>query len=421
MFLIIIIPLNGEAEEVIRKGELLNVQRCAEIALIKHPGIIAAKNAVNVSENRVGQARANYYPVIDWVSSTSRTSVGPRETLGFRTGSAIFNSYSTGAALSQTIYDFGKTSSQVRIESFKYDSSLSDLEDITEQIILKVKQTYYGVLQARRNRAVAEEAVKQFGLHLRQAKGFFEVGTKPKFDVTKAEVDLSNAKLSLIKAENAVRLAVATLNNAMGVPGAAEYALEDNLSFAGYDITLAEALDRAQKNRPDMQSFAAKRRAAEMSLDLARTGYYPALTGNAGYNYAGNAFPIERGWNIGATLTVPLFSGFLTKHRVGEAKANLDVVRANEESLRQTIFLDVQQAYLSLREAEERIPAAELVVKQAEENFAIAGGRYEAGVGNPIEVTDAQVALSNAKTAHIQALYDFRVARAALDKAMGTR
>ncbi|MBI5039191.1 MAG: TolC family protein, partial [Nitrospirae bacterium] len=94
---------------------------------------------------------------------------------------------------------------------------------------------------------------------------------------------------------------------------------------------------------------------------------------------------------------------------------------ANEELLRQNVFLEVQQSFLNLKEAEERIPAAELTVKQAEENFEIANGRYTAGVGNPIEVTDAEVALSNARRDYIQALYDYKIAQASLGKAMGVR
>ncbi len=421
VFLLYVVPFKSEAEEVIRKGELLTLERCIETALVRHPSIVAAKSTANASESRTGQAKAGYYPSIDWTTSASRTSVGPRETLGFKTGSALFNSYSAGATLNQTIFDFGKTASQVRVGTFNHDSSLNDLENVAGQVILNVKQAYFGVLQAKRNRMVSEEAVGQFRLHLEQAKGFYEVGTKPKFDVTKAEVDLSNAKLNLIKAENAVRLAVANLNNAMGVPMAPEYMLEDTLSFQKYEITFENALARAYENRPDLKSTVARRQAAESSIELEKKGYFPVLTGTAGYNYAGNDFPLKRGWNIGATLTVPLFSGFLTKYRVDEAKANLDVLKANEESLRQVIFLEVQQAYLNLQEAEERIPTAELTVKQAEENFEIARGRYGAGVGNPIEVTDAEVALSNAKTAYIQALYDYKVAKATLEKAMGTR
>ncbi|PIY86589.1 MAG: TolC family protein [Nitrospirae bacterium CG_4_10_14_0_8_um_filter_41_23] len=419
--LLLIMPFKVRAEEIIKKGESLNLERCVEIALKIHPNIIAAKNTINANESRIGQSKANYYPQIDWTSSASRTSVGTRTSFGLKTSSVIFNSYSTSAALNQNIYDFGKTAAQVKIQRLNYDSSLSDVENTSEQIILNVKQTYYGVLQAKRSRDVSAETVKQFEQHLEQAKGFYEVGTKPKFDVTKAEVDLSNSKLNMIRAENAVRIAVASLNNAMGVPDAPGYEVEDNLSFKKYEMKFDDAVSKAYQNRPDLKSIIVKKQVAESSVELAKKGYFPVLTGTAGYDYAGNTFPLERGWNIGATFSFPVFNGFLTKYQVEEAKENLNVLRANEESLRQSVFLEVQQAYLNLKEAEDSIPTAELTVQQAQENFEIANGRYAAGVGNPIEVTDAEVLLSNAKLSYIQALYNYKVSQASLEKAMGIR
>ena len=412
LFFILVISSKSRAADIIKNGELLNLDRCIEIALTKHPNMIASANTVNVNQSRVGQAEANYYPQVTLTSGYKKLSGPPGDS---------FDQYSTGVSLNQNIYDFGKTPTQVKIQDLNLESSRSDLENVSEQIIFNVRQAYYKVLQARRNRDVSADTVKQFQLHLEQAKGFYEVGTRPKFDVTKAEVDLSNAKLNLIKAENALRISIVNLNNAIGIPDAQEYSVEDNLSFEGYNITFEDAIKRAYENRPDLKSIITKKDVAAGSIDLAKKGYYPALTGNASYNWSGEKFPLEDEWNIGASLSIPIFSGYLTTYQVEESRANLNALNADEELLRQNIFLDVQQAYLNLREAEERIPTAELTVKQAEENFGIAKGRYEAGVGNPVELTDAEVALVNAKTAYIQALYDYRTAQAILEKAMGTR
>lgn len=426
-FLMIAIPFKVNAEEIIKKGESLNLERCVEIALKMHPSIFGAKNTVNVSESRVGQAKSNYYPQINWSSSYSRistasgTSDSSSGTGSFGRANGSFDQYSTGFSLNQTIYDFGKTPTQVKIQKFNFDSSRSDLENITDQIIFTVKQAYYGVVQAKYNGIVAEDTVKQTQQHLEQAKGFFEAGTKPKFDVTKAKVDMSNAKLNLIRAENAFRIAVVTLNNAMGVPDAPEYILDEKFSFEKYEITFEDALSKAYQNRPDLQSIVTQRQASESSIELAKKGYYPVLTGNAAYSWNGETFPLDHGWNVGAALSFPLFSGFLTKYQVEEARANLNVLKANEESLRQTIFLEVQEAYLTLRAAEDAIPTAKLGVEQAQENLEIANGRYAAGVGNPIEVTDAEVGLANARTSYIQALYADKVAQASIEKAMGMR
>lgn len=410
----LIMPFKAGADEIIKKDEVLSLERCVEIALKKQPNIIAAMNTVDINQSRVGQAKANYYPQIDLSSGYSKSTTVPST-------SRSSDEYSSSVSLKQNIYDFGKTITRVEIQRLNLDSSRLDLENVSDQIVFNVKQAYYRVLQAKRNRDVAEEAVRQFEKHLEQAKGFYEVGTKPKFDVTKAEVDLSNAKLNLIKAESSLKITRVTLSNTMGVTGSPEYSLVDNLTFVRYDITLEDVLKRAYQQRADLASVIIKKKAAESSIDMSKKDYYPTLSGNAAYGRVGERFPLENSWNVGVTITFPVFSGFLTRYQVEEANANLNVLRANEESLRQVVFLDVQQAYLNLKDAEERIPTAELTVKQAEENLEIANGRYAAGVGNPIEVTDAEVSLSNAKTAYIQSLYDYKVARASIEKAMGIR
>jgi outer membrane protein TolC len=418
------------AGHIIQKDENLSLERCIEIALMNHPEISAARNTVDVGIARKGQAASGYYPQVDASAGYSRFRPATLETGG---GTAVgvggrvrtshsFDQYSTSVTARQMLFDFGKTSKQVAIETQNIESSRSDMANTEEQIILNVKQAYFGLLRAKKNKVVAEETVAQFEQHLAQAKAFYEVGTKPKFDVTKAEVDLSNARLNLITAENALRIARVVLNNAMGVPDAPAYTLEDILSFQKYDIALEDAVARAYESRPELKSVAAQKKAAEDRVALAKTGYFPFLTGNASWDWAGERFSADdSGWSTGVTLSIPIFSGFLTKQQVAEAKANLNVIAANEEALRQNVLFEVQQAYYNLTEAEERIGTAALTERQALENFEIATGRYAAGVGNPIEVTDAEVSLSNAKTGHIQALYDTKVARASLEKAMGVR
>jgi TolC family type I secretion outer membrane protein len=407
-----LLPAVAGAEEPIRKGEMLDLQRCIAIALSRHPAIQAAAGTLRAGESRIGQARSGYYPQLNGSAGYSRTN--PTTSAG-----QVYDSYSSNLSLSQNLYDFGKTATQVKIQELNRDSSRSDLDHIRTQVSFGIKQSYFGLLQAGRNRDVSREVAKQFQQHLDQARAFFEVGTKPKFDVTKAEVDLSNAKLNLIKAENAFRLARVALNNAMGLPEAPDYEVADQFSFQRVEIDLDETIRKAYDRRPDLKATAVKRKSLEQGIELARKGYYPSVTGNAGYGWGGGSFPLDQGWNVGAQLNVPLFNGFSTKYQVTEAQANLDVLAADEALLRQTIDQDVRQAWLNLQEAADRNAAAELIVRQAMENLELANGRYASGVGSPIEVTDALVAASNAKTAQISALYDYKLAQSSLEKAAG--
>ena len=403
---------------------LLTLSLCIETALKKNPNIIASGYTVDVNRSRVGEARSGYYPQLN--ASAAYTRINPVPIApGTPKPSRTFEQYSSSVTLNQNILDFGKTSSQVDISKYNFEASRSDLEATQDAVILNVKQAYYGVLQARRNRDVAADVIKQFQLHLDQAKGFYDVGTKARIDVIKAEVDLSNAKLSLINAENAFKIAWVTLKNAMGVPDAPEhtYTIEDKLSFQQYTITQEEAIARAFENRPDFKSIAAKRQAAEMNISLARSGYYPVLSGNASYNWAAEnkASPLEEGWSAGVVLTVPLFNGFLTSHQVAEAKSNLYILKANEEFLRQQIMFEVRQAYLNLQAAEASISTAGLAAEQAKENMDLANGRYAAGVGSPVEVSDAFATYATAQANHTGALSNYKIAQANIEKAMGAR
>jgi outer membrane protein len=227
--------------------------------------------------------------------------------------------------------------------------------------------------------------------------------------------------LSLIRAENALRIARVTLNNAIGIPDAPEYVLENDLLFEKHEPVYPDALQAAYESRPDLRSLILRESAARQSLDLAQAGHYPTVTGNANYGYGGKEFPLGEGWNFGGSLNFPIFSGFLVENQISEAKANIDVLAANVESRKQQIRLEVDQAFSNIREATSRIDTTELTVRQAKENLELAEGRYASGVGSPIEVTDALLALSNARTSYIASLVDYRNALAALERATGAK
>ncbi len=419
VLILLAFPVIVFADDLVQKGAVLTLDRCIEIALQTHPDILAAKSLTDVNKLKVAESKSTYFPQIGASGGYNKTSPAP--VTGASSAGGSTDTYSGSITLKQDIYTFGKNTAQVRVKRLNLDASISDLETVVQQVIYNVKQSYYGLLQAMRNRDIAVESVKQYELHLEQAKGFFEVGMKSKYDVTKAEVDLSNARLKYIKAENAIKIAVSKLNNAMGVTEAPVYTIEDILSFVRYDTTIEEAMSKALENRPDIKSMATKRKAMESSIELSRKGYYPAITGAAAYSWSGTGFPLENTWSAGVTVSVPIFNGFSTKNLVEEAKADLNISKANEESLRQSVTLEVQQSYFSLKEAEEMIPVAELAAQQALENLEIANGRYSEGVGSIIEVTDAQTTYTGAKIAYNEALYDYKIATANLEKAMGIR
>jgi len=419
MLLILLFLISGKilwAADMIHKDDILTLQQCIHIALKNHPAINAASGTIRQQESKIGQARAGYYPQITFESDYSR--VGPAPT---SLRSDPYNYYSNTMNLNQTLFDFGKTSTSVDIQHLSKQSVEADFWNVNASIILAVKEAYYSFLKAKMSETVAVETVNQFQQHYDVARAFFETGKSSKIDVTSAEVNLSNARIQLISAQNALRIARANLNKAMGVVSVPEYDVQEEFHLGESEISFDSALEQAYKNRPDILSTSLKKDALQKSIDLTKKGYLPVLSGNAAYGYAGDDSSMDKSWNLGVALTFPLFTGLSTKYAVEEARANLDIASANEESLKQNVYLEVQSAWLNRREAFERIAAGRIIVRQAEETLELARGRYATGVGSSIEITDAMIKLNNAKMTYITSLSDFSIAQARLEKAIGVK
>lgn len=418
---LMILPLYAQ-EAAIKEGESLNLDRCVEIALKIHPTIEGSLYAIKAREAQLGQARANYFPKLDTSAGYLRNfeinnTLDPYSVLVMEQ----YNNSTANATLYQRIYDFGRTPTNVDIKKLNLDSSRFDFSSNATTVTNNVKNSYYGVLKTQRARNVTIETVNQFKQHLDQAKAMFYAGTKPKYDVIKAEVDLSNAQLNLISAENDLKIAWVTLNNAMGIDSVAEYKIEDNLAFAKYELTMEDALQKAYQNRPDLKSLVAQQESAQKSVELAKKEYYPLLTGNAQYNAGGSQYPLGQGWQAGVNMSVNIFDGFSTTNKVAEAMANKRIIDAKINAMKLQIMLDVKQAFLNLIKAVETISATEVQVMQATETLELANLRYTSGLADPLEVTDATVSYSNARLSNISALYDYKVSQANLEKAMGNK
>ncbi|OPY01113.1 MAG: outer membrane channel protein [Syntrophorhabdus sp. PtaB.Bin047] len=409
-------------EAPIRPGEPLNLERAIDIGLKMNPAIMGYQYSMKAREAQLGQARAGYFPKVDGSAGFTR-NFEVNNTRDPYYGALLdqYNQNVANVSLKQMIFDFWRTPTSVNIGRLNVESSRRDVDNSMNTVANTVKSSYYGVLKAKRSRDVNLEVVGQYAKHFRVAVVFFEAGKKPKYDVTKAELDLSNAKLNLIGAENDLKVAWVNLNNAMGIDGDAEYAIHDNLDFDRYEIALEDALKAAFETRPDLKSLEAQRESAEKAVARAKQEYYPQLNGNAQYNFAGSQYPLGQGWYAGVALSVNLFDGLSTTNKVAEAQANKQSVDAKISAMKLQITLDVKQAWLALIKARQTIETTNVQIRQATENLEIANLRYDAGLATPLEVTDATVTYSQAKLANISALFDYKVARANMEKAMGSR
>jgi len=407
---------------VIAEGERLSLERCIEIAIANQPAIHQQHHTLDMNEAALGMARSDYYPQLDLTAGLRRYNrvsqfgdpYTPLSQYGYRWSE-------NNLTLKQKLYDFGKRESVVAAARLQVDAARADRDNQIAATVNSVKTAYYQVLRSLRTREVAEEAVDQYRRQLDQARLFFEAGKKPRFDVTQGEVNLGNARIDLIGAENDLAYARVVLSAAMGYEGSASYEIEDRLVDAPFSIGEEEAVDYALKHRQDMKSLLAQKEAAQKAVETARKDYYPSLDASAGYDVSGSQAPLSQGWNAGVSLSWNLFKGMATSKGVEKALANQRIVEARVAGLRLTIRQEVRKGLLDMKKARETIVNAEIQVRQASENLELANLRYRTGLGTPLDVTNATVAYSNAKLTRIAAQYNQVIARANVEKAMGNR
>lgn len=414
----------GEAVPSRAIPEVLTLERAVDLAVSNHPSLRVASGTQAVNEALVGQAQAGLYPQVQAQSGYQRGTANatrsftgnplPRNTTG-----NTFGFYQNSVTLNQLLYDFGAIKSQVDTAKYNLQAANSDAETTLQTVVVNVQQAYFSLQQAQGLVTVSEEALLQFQKHLDLAKGRFKAGVAPKIDMTTAEVDLSNARLNLITARNNARVARVTLNNAMGLKTSDAYRVEEPTSTLHDQIVLEEAVELAMRLRPEMISQLAQEQAAEASIKAAQGNFFPTVTSSANYSYSATDFPLVYNWNVTGTVNVPIFSGFLTKQQVAQARASLLKTKAGGDVLRQNILLEVNQAFLNLEAASERLQVTAVTVTLAKERLALVEGRYRAGLSNAIEVTDAEVALVNAQVNDVVGMSNFQAAKAQLDRATG--
>lgn len=394
------------------KPSVYSLNECIEIALKKNPELLASKEQVSKSLFKIGEARSGYLPEIDLSFGYQRSYQEAR------IGEEYSKNYSGQISLSQTIFDFGKTITKVDIQKELYKATASQDSETVLDIIYNVKSAYFNLLKAKKQRETAEEVLKQAQKHLDLAKGFYEVGLKPKIEVTKAEVELSNAKLNLITAEKSVKQALLNLKVAMGIVLMPDFEIKEE-EYAIRKLDEKESIDMAFERNPQLQAVRFNKQASLYSEDFVKKEYLPTLIGTGRYGYTGEDFPLNKGWSLLFQVNFPIFSGWSTTYKLKQARADTAYYQYKEESLKQQISSHIKNLFVQLKEASQRVETLKIALKQAKENLDLAMGRYEVGVGSSIEVVDAIVLYEQTNTQYWQAIYDYNVTYAEIEKTTG--
>lgn len=394
----------------------LTLDEALATALKNHPQITEARENLNGAEARAGQAMSNYYPQIslaaDWNKGRSFLTALESIRLTEVNTAALY--------LKQTIYDFGRTAGAVEAARSNREAADKALAVTRQELALRIRTAFYQLLVADKQAIAVMETVKAREEVFRQAQEFFSQGIRAKVDVARAEANLFSARTKLIRAENNKMIARVELANAMGIASLEDRSLAEPAQVAAALPERSQALQDAVKSRSELHQLAALKSAADSSLKTAKGSYLPVLSGTASAGYADRDFPPTGNvWAVGMNLTIPLFSGFSSVEQVREATANSKAIEARQNNLKLQIGKEVESAWLGVNEAAARMASTEKEVAAANESRALAEGRYQEGVGSIIEVTDAQSQALEARTANIQASYDYYTAMAFLDHATG--
>ena len=423
------------ADVPIEPGSELRLQRAIELALRYHPARLAAQSEASAAGERIGEARASLLPQVFGAAEYLRATdngIGDTAYLGVlglprapskgRTSNAAdtFDNYLMGVSAYQYLFDFGRTRGLIDQRRAEADMARARLKFVDLDLVFRVTQRYYALLAAKQKVKVFEKAVAQRAEHLHEAEVKAEAGLKPEIDTYTAKAELARAKLHLVDAQNEVATAKVALDNAMGLgPSAPEYHQADVLTYEQITEPLDAYLQDAFRQRADLKMLEDEARAAGARIAEFKSDYLPSVGATAGFSTRGQDIPATNNFDVGVLVSWPIFNGFLTDHEVAEAKLHQDAIGHSIQDLRQRIFLQVKSGYLDWQASLQRIHRAEQTVAASRGELDLAEKRYETGLGNIIELTDAQRRFTEDEAGYINALADFSIAKAALERDAG--
>ena len=397
----------------------INLDKAIEMALKTNPTVKISEAESSVAKAQKDEAKASRWLSIDYTHKTARGGYYDPDPSSSQY--APRNSHTNGFTASIPLYTGGKLSGTIEQAVQNYKSSEYGVDESYQAVKLSATNGYYGVLQAIDTVKLSKDSVERLSAHLQNVQAQYDVGVVAKVDVLRSQVELADAEQTLIKAQNAYDLAVADLNNIIGLPHGTDLKVTESLQYNKYDNPMENCINFALANRPELFQAEAGIEAAKAAVKVAKSGYMPQVAASASNDWSSTSWPGDdnQNWGVGVSVSMNVFDSGVTAAKVNASEASLYKAEETYRQTKDSVQLDVRNNYLSLREAEKRIATSKVAVDSAEEDYRISQLRYQAGVGTNIDVMDAQVALTQAKNNYVQALYDYNTSSAALAKSMG--
>ena len=417
-------------------GDPLTLREAIALALRFHPARLAALSEAAAVHERIGEAESGYLPQVfgtaQYLRSTDNgiggtaylTAPGfPRyPSTGETSGSTrSFDNYLMGVSAYQYLFDFGRLRGLVDERKAEADLEQARARLVELDVVFQVAQSYADLLAAEATIQVYEEAVAQRQTHLNEADLKSKAGLKPEIDVYTARAELARAQLELVNARNRRTIAKVALDNAMALGAdAPEYRLVDKLRYEDEIGPLESFLSEAFAQRPDLKVLEDQAVAAGARIEQVKSDYLPTFGLTASYSARGQDLPAANNADVGLVISWPIFNGFLTDHELAEDRLHAQSIEQAIDDIRQRIYAQVKGGFLGVNAAVQHIHQAEQSVEASRSELDLAQRRYQIGLGNILELTEAQRRATQDQADYVQALADFSIAHAALDRDAGT-
>jgi outer membrane protein len=392
----------------------LTLQQAVDIAIKNHPQIQAAQNEVNFANQQVTINRAPYYPTVSGEITGSQGNDLSRIGAGELAASRLFNRFGQGAVLSQLITDSGRTPSLVASARLQAQASEQNLTATRYDVVLAVNRAYFDVLHSQALIKVAQQTVDARQLLSDQVTELAKNNLRSQLDVSFAEVNVSEAKLLVIRAQEGVQESLAELGRALGSEQAANYLLVEEPLPSGPPDRPDDLVTQAIGNRPELASLRASRDSAykffDAEKDLSRPTVSVAAVGGfiPFINTPANS-PIPAEYEgVAANVSIPVFNGhlFSARREAAHQRAMESDQRLRDQQER--IARDVRVAWSGEVTAFQRIDVTAQFLRQAALALDLAQGRYNLGLSSIVELTQAQLNLTQAEIENLSAKYDYQ-------------
>jgi outer membrane protein len=403
----------------------LSLAQAVDLAINNHPQVATAKNVALAQGQHVVEARSAYYPTINGEVTSSQGLSGSRIGAGVLSTSRLFDRAGQGMQLNQLIADFGRRSNLVANSRFLAQAADQNTQATTYDVVFAVNKAYFGVLQAQSYVRVAQDTVKARQTLTDQVVALANANLKSQVDVQFAQVNLSEAQLMLIRAQDAVKRSYADLARALGQDNATDYQLEETPAAPPPPDSTDPLVAEAIQNRPELRELRLRIQAAQRFENAERDLKRPAVSlvavaGVIPYINNSTTSTIPPGYEgVGVNVEVPVFNGHLFSAR---AQAAHYESLAEDQRLRdqqQAIERDVRTAWIAASTAYQSIPVTEQFLKEAHLALELAQGRYSLGLSSIVEITQAQLNLTQAEIENAGAKFDYQSAYAGLQYTIG--